>query len=323
MRGGAILQQPMSCVGVDVSKHHLDVAFPGTRQVWRTKNDVVGIKALAKRLAVLDRPQLVCEVTGGYTRALVRDMAAVTTPMSRINPRQVGDFARATGKLAKTDAIDAGIILQFAETMQPPASPPPAPEPLRLSDLVRRRRQLVDAAAIEKQRDVPSDEPLIGSSVKPHLAFLKGEIETIDQTIALAIDADQSLARRAALLRTIPGVGTVTAATLVAELPELGHIGKKQIAALIGVAPINQDSGLFRGQAHIAGGRQSARCCLSMATIVAIRCNPAIRPFYKHLRDQGKPPKVAIVAIVAAMRKLIITANAMLQNDRPWIASQT
>ena len=118
MRGGAILQQPMSCVGVDVSKHHLDVAFPGTRQVWRTKNDVVGIKALAKRLAVLDRPQLVCEATGGYTRALVRGMATVTTPMSRINPRQVGDFARATGKLAKTDAIDAGIILQFARPVR-------------------------------------------------------------------------------------------------------------------------------------------------------------------------------------------------------------
>lgn len=126
------------------------------------------------------------------------------------------------------------------------------------------------------------------------------------------------MARRATLLRTIPGVGTVTAATLVAELPELGRIGKKQIAALVGVAPINQDSGLYRGQAHFAGGRLSARCCLYMATVVAIRCNPAIRPFYKHLREQGKPPKVAIAA---AMRKLVITANTMLQYDRPWTAS--
>ena len=140
--------------------------------------------------------------------------------------------------------------------MQPPASPPPAPEQLRLSELVRRRRQLVDAAVIERQRDVPLDEPLIASSVERHLAFLKGEIVTIDQAIALAIDADQNLARRATLLRTIPGVGTIAAATLVAELPKRGRIGKKQIAALVGVASINQDSGLYRGQAHIAGGER-------------------------------------------------------------------
>lgn len=311
------MQQLTNYVGVDVSKHHLDVAFPGVRQIWRTKNDATGIAALAGRIARLDRPQLVCEATGGYTRALVRGMAASTIAISKLNPRQVRDFARATGKLAKTDAIDAAVILRFAEAMQPPASPPPAPDQLRLSDLVRRRRQLVDAAAIEKQRDVPPDERLITASIERHLAFLKSEIDTVDQAIAHAIDADQALARRAALLRTIPGIGTVTAATLVAELPELGVIGKKQIAALVGVAPINQDSGLYRGQAHIGGGRLSARCCLYMATIVAIRCNPAIRPFYKHLREQGKPPKVAIVA---AMRKLVIAANAMLQNDRPWTA---
>ena len=177
--------------------------------------------------------------------------------------------------------------------------------------------------AMEKQRDHLPDDTRIAGSLQRHLAFLTHEIVAIDQEIAGQIEADAALARRAELLRSIPGVGHVTAATLIAELPERGRTGKKQIAALVGVAPMNPDSGLYRGQAHIAGGRMSARCCLYMpvpsevegATIVAIRCNPPIRLFYKHLRDQGKPPKVAIVA---AMRKLLIAANAMLEHDRPW-----
>jgi transposase len=229
----------------------------------------------------------------------------------------VRDFTRATGRLAKTDEIDAVAILRFADAMHPPASPVPSPDQVRLTELIRRRRQLVDAAAQEKQREPMHGQPFVTSSVERHLAFLATEIAALDQAIADAIEADGMLARRAELLRSIPGVGVVTAATLVAELPELGTTGNKQIAALTGVAPMNRDSGMSRGQAHIAGGRMSARCCLYMATIVAIRCNPAIRPFYKRLREQGKPPKVAIVA---AMRKLITTANAMLAHDRPWHA---
>ena len=309
------MQQIVSYVGIDVSKHHLDVAFPGPAKAWRTTNDRAGIAALARRAARLDRPQLVCEATGGYTRGLGHELAARGIAFSKVNPRQVRDFARATGRLAKTDAIDAGIILRFAQAMQPPATPPPAPVQLRLTDLVRRRRQLVDAAAQEKQREASPDTPLIATSVARHLAFLAAEIAAVDRAIAEAIETDEHLAHRAELLRTIPGVGSVTAATLVAELPELGSIGNKPIAALAGVAPVNHDSGLQRGQAHIAGGRLSARCCLYMATIVAIRCNPTIRPFYTRLRQDGKPPKVAIVA---AMRKLLITANTMLLHDQPW-----
>jgi transposase len=307
--------QQSNYVGVDVSKHHLDVAFPDAPKVWRTPNDAGGIAALVRRMRRLGSPHVVCEATGGYTRQLTGDLAAGAVPFSRINPRQVRDFTRATGRLAKTDEIDATAILRFAQAMQPPASPAPAPEQLRLTDLVRRRRQLVDAAAREKQREPIPGQPLVTGSVERHLAFLATEIAAIDEAIADAIQADPMLARRAALLRSIPGVGAVTAATLVAELPELGTTGNKQIAALTGVAPMNRDSGMTRGQAHIAGGRLSARCCLYMATIVAIRCNPVIRPFYKRLREQGKPPKVAIVA---AMRKLITTANSMLTYDRPW-----
>ena len=308
------MQQP-SHVGVDVSKHHLDVAFPGASKVWRTPNDPDGITALLRRVRRLDHPQVVCEATGGYTRKLAQSLAMQAIALSRVNPRQVRDFARATGRLAKTDAIDATTILRFAAAMQPPVSPAPSPEQIQLTDLVRRRRQLVDAAAQEKQREPIPGQPLVTGSVERHLAFLASEIAAIDQAIAEALQADATLASRAALLRTVPGIGAVTAATLVAELPELGTTGNKQIAALVGVAPMNRDSGLSRGQAHIAGGRMSARCCLYMATIVAIRCNPAIRPFYKRLREQGKPPKVAIVA---AMRKLITAANSMLLHNRPW-----
>jgi transposase len=309
------MQQNPHYVGVDVSKHHLDVAFPDTHRVWRTANDAQGIAALVRRVRRLERPQVVCEATGGYTRALAAQLAQRDIPFSRVNPRQIRDFTRATGRLAKTDAIDAEAIVRFARAMQPPVSPPPTPGHLHLTDLVRRRRQLVDAATQDKQREPIPDADIVTASLERHLAFLKAEIGLIDQAIARAIEADPLLAERAALLRTIPGIGQVTAATLVAELPELGTIGNKQIAALLGVAPMNRDSGNSRGQAHIAGGRSSARCCLYMATIVAIRCNPPIKTFYKHLREQGKPPKLAITA---AMRKLIVAANTMLAQNRPW-----
>lgn len=309
------MQQQASYVGVDVSKHHLDVAFHGTPKVWRTTNTASGIAALVRKARQLERPHVVCEATGGYTRTMASVLDQAGIPLSRINPRQVRDFSRATGRLAKTDEIDANAILRFAATMQPPASPPAAPAQLRLTDLIRRRRQLVDAAAQEKQREPSPDEPLVAQSLQRHLAFLAAEIAALDEQVAAQIEADPHTAQRAGILRTIPGLGPVTAATLVAELPEMGNIGGKQIAALVGVAPMNRDSGLSRGEAHIAGGRLSARCCLYMATIVAIRCNPPIRDFYKNLRSQGKPPKVAIVA---AMRKLITIANTLLARNTPW-----
>jgi transposase len=302
-------------VGVDLAKGHLDVAFPDAAKTWRTTNDRAGIAALRHKLVRLEAPHLVCEA-GSYTRLLARDLTKRRIPFSQVNPRRVRDFARASGRLAKTDAIDAGVILRFAQIMQPSPAEPPSASRLRLTDLVRRRRQLVDMLAMEKQRSAHPDEAAIAASLKRHLDFLLAEIADIDCNIAAQVESDPTLARRAELLRSIPGFGNVVAATLVAELPELGQISKKQIAALAGVAPMNQDTGLTRGQAHIAGGRLSVRCALYMATIVAIRCNPLIRPFYKRLRAEGKPPKVAIVA---AMRKLLIAANTMLEQDRSWI----
>ena len=302
-------------VGVDVSKHHLDFVMPGTAQCCRVSNSAAGLAGLVRRLSRLERPHLVCEATGSYTRPLVRELAQRSIPVSRVNPRQVRDFARAAGQLAKTDAIDAALILRFAQAMQPPVSPPPAPAQVQLADLVRRRRQLVDMAAVEKQHAEHPEAELVRATITAHLAFLQASIAQLDAAITAQIAAHPDMARRAGLLTSIPGVGRTTAAVLVAELPELGTIGPKQIAALAGVAPINHDSGQMRGQAHIAGGRLSVRCALYMACLSAIRCNPPIKAFYLHLRAQGKPAKLAIVA---AMRKLLITANAMLQRDTPW-----
>lgn len=235
--------------------------------------------------------------------------------MSVVNPRQIRDFARATGQLAKTDVIDAKIILRFAQMMQPPETPLTPENMARLTEQVRRRRQLVEMLAIEKQRRTGLDDPDTLLSLREHLAFLTSQIARCDARIEAEIAADPMLAQKSHLLQSIPGIGAATAAVLIAELPELGQADQKQIAALAGVAPMNRDSGQWRGQAHIAGGRLSVRCALYMATLPAIRFNPPIRAFYQRLRTDGKPPKVAITA---AMRKLLIIANAILQQNRPW-----
>jgi transposase len=314
MQGGEIaMGNAPQFVAVDISKAMLDLATPeGT---WRTPNSASGIAALGKRLARYERPQLVCEATGRYGRLLARQMDKSGIAMSIVNPRQVRDFARATGQLAKTDVIDAKIILRFAQTMQPPETPHTPENRARLAEQVRRRRQLVDMLAVEKQRLSGLEDPDTLASIHEHLAFLKHQIARCDTHIEAEIVADPMLARKSSLLQSIPGIGATTAAILIAELPELGQADQKQIAALAGVAPMNRDSGQWRGQAHITGGRLSVRCALYMATLPAIRFNPTIRLFYQRLRADGKAPKVAITA---AMRKLLITANAIIQKNRPW-----
>lgn len=302
-------------VAVDVSKAALDVAMPGANRVWRSANTLAGIAAFKKRLGILEHPHVVCEATGRYGRLLARQMGAAGIAMSIVNPRQVRDFARATGQLAKTDALDAGIILRFADVMQPARTPPTPENQARLAEQVRRRRQLVDMLATEKQRLSGLDDADTLASIREHIAFLQGQIGQCDARITAEIAADATLARKAMLLESIPGIGATTAAVLIAELPELGIADKKQIAALAGVAPMNRDSGQWRGQAHITGGRLSVRCALYMATLPAIRFNPTIRDFYQHLRAGGKAPKVAITA---AMRKLLIIANAIVQQDKQW-----
>lgn len=302
-------------VGIDVSKHHLDLALSGSSRRWRVNNDTHGITALIEGVSQVARPHFVCEATGSYTRRLEAELARRGMPLSRVNPRHVRSFARAAGQLAKTDAIDAGLIVRFAQAMQPPVTAAPDPATTQLTEMVRRRRQLVEMQVMEKQRAEHAQTEPMRTGIRRHLDLLKAEIAGIDRLIADQIAADAALSRRAELLNSIPGIGATTAAVLIAELPELGQIGKKQIAALAGVAPINRDSGLSRGEAHIAGGRLSVRCALYMATLSAIRSNPPIKAFYKHLRDQGKPAKLAITA---AMRKLLIVANAIVQKNAEW-----
>jgi transposase len=301
-------------VGVDVSKQHLDLAVAGSR-VFRVPNTPAGMDRLMVRLARLARPHLVCEATGSYTRLLARELGRRGIALSRVNPRRVRSLARADGQLAKTDAIDAGLVLRFAQLMQPPPTAVADPAALELADLVRRRRQLVDMLAMEKQRREHPEAASVRASIEEHIGFLSGRIGGLDQAIAGCIAAKPDLEQRAGLLRSIPGIGPTTAAVLIAEMPELGTIGNKQAAALAGVAPFVRDSGMLRGQAHIGGGRLSVRCALYMATISAIRANPPLKTFYKRLRAQGKPAKLAIVA---AMRKLIITANAVLASNTKW-----
>lgn len=301
-------------VGVDVSKSYLDLAMGGLKLV-RVPNTAAGLGRLVGMLAGLSRPHLVCEATGSYTRLMARQMGQQGIALSRINPRRVRDLARADGILAKTDAIDAARILRFAHLMHPEPDPAYDPNAVEMADLVRRRRQMVDMLAMEKQRLEHPEAERVQASIAAHIGFLTTQIAQMDQAITRQIGDDETLSRRAGLLTSIPGIGQTTAAVLIAEMPELGHIGNKQAAALAGVAPFNRDSGEMRGQAHIAGGRLSVRCALYMASLSAIRANPPIRDFYKRLRQQGKPGKLAIVA---AMRKLIITANAVIANDTPW-----
>jgi transposase len=318
MQGRVIMNAFPDYVGVDVSKQHLDLAMAGG-QGFRVANTPGGMSRLVARLAGLSRPHLVCEATGSYTRLLARELAAKGIALSRVNPRRVRSLAQADGQMAKTDAIDAAAILRFAHLMTPAPDPAYDPHAIALADLVRRRRQMVDMLAMEKQRsEHPEAEP-VKASITAHIDFLVAQIAAMDQQIAAQIGRNGPLQHRADLLVSIPGFGKVTAAIMIAEMPEMGSIGNKQIAALAGVAPFARDSGQMHGQAHIAGGRLSVRCALYMATISAIRANPPIKAFYQRLRSQGKPAKLAIVA---AMRKLLITANTIIANDTPWTNNQ-
>jgi transposase len=299
----------LTCIGIDVSKAFLDVAASGTSQVRRFNNDAEGAAALA---AAFDVPDLaVLEATGGYELVCVRVLQAQGWPVAVVNPRQVRDFARAGGQLAKTDALDARALVAFGQAMQPSVLPPADPARDRLADLVARRRQIVDMGIAEKNRLQQATNQRITESIDAMLSFFKSQLIAIDTAIALAVEADLRMASACKRLMEVPGIGPVTAAVVLAELPELGHIDGKKIAALVGVAPINRDSGRHRGERHIAGGRHSVRCALYMATISGVRCNPQLTTFYKRLKANGKPPKVALIA---TLRKLTGILNAIMRD---------
>lgn len=299
-------------VGIDVSKSHLDVAWGGERDVKRFDNSETGRAGLV--VAVRGASLVVLEATGGYEMAVVRALMANSVPVAVCNPRQVRDFARASGRLAKTDQVDARVIAHFAKAMRPAQIPPIEDGRTALADLVSRRRQLIDMMVAEKNR-LEHASITIAILVHETIEALQTQLARVDAAITLAIDSEPEMAKRRDLLLSVPGIGAVCAAVLIAELPELGSIDDKKLAALVGVAPMAHDSGMMRGQRHIAGGRATVRCSLYMATLSAIRYCPPIKAFYSRLRANGKAPKVAIVA---AMRKLITIVNTIVTRQTPW-----
>jgi transposase len=301
-------------VGIDVAKGDLDIAVRPEGQGWRVANDAPGIAALVARLDTLGPALIVAEATGGYERPLAAALAAAGLPIAVVNPRQVRDFARATGRLAKTDALDAQTLARFGEAVRPPARPIPDAQAQALAAVLARRRQVVAMLTAEQNR-LHSALPAIQGHIAAHIAWLEDDLARIDAELAQTIAADPAWRERDALLRSVPGVGPVLATTLLAELPELGSLTRHEVAALAGVAPLNRDSGTLRGKRTVWGGRARVRGALYMAALVATRHNPAIRAFYARLCAAGKPKKVALVA---CMRKLLTLLNALLHHHTPW-----
>ena len=311
-------EQVRQVIGVDVSKSWLDVACHGTPDVRRFANSAVGVAALVNALASSMPLLVVSEATGGYEMAMVLALQEAAIAVAVVNPRHVRDLARAQGKLAKTDAIDARCIALFGALMKPRPLPVITRTSGELQAFVTRRHQLVEMMIAEKNR-LELAPAAIRGWIEETLASFKSQLASLDVAIALAINADHDLAHKRDILTSVPGVADVTAAVILAELPELETITSKQASALVGVAPINHDSGAHRGQRHIGGGRPSVRCAVYMATLSAVRHEPAISTFHKRLKAAGKKPKVAIVA---AMRKLVSLLNTLLIRDQKWINIQ-
>jgi transposase len=308
-----------SFVGVDVSKRSLDVVLRPSEQYLTFENDALGIAKLALAIEKLAPEAVVVEATGGLEMPLVAALAAARLPVAVVNPRQVRDFAKATGRLAKTDRIDASILAHFAEAVRPQIRPIADEAQRSLADLVSRRRQIIEMLVSEKNR-VTGSRGAIGTDIRAHIRWLEKRLSRIDDDLAREIRGSAAWRNKDDLLRSVPGVGPTLAITLLANLPELGQLDRKQIAALVGVAPINRDSGRMRGTRGTWGGRAHVRTVLYMAAVSAIRCNPAIREFWKRLKNAGKPGRVALVA---CMRKLLTVLNAILRSGDPWRATKS
>jgi transposase len=302
-------------VGIDVAKDRLDVHLRPSTESFAVARDSEGLAQLVDRLRVLAPQLVVMEATGGYETIVASAVAAAHLPLAVVNPRQIRDFARATGKLAKTDAIDAAAIAHFAEAVRPPARPIADAQAQALGELVARRRQVIEMMVAERNRRRRATQGRVLKAIDRHLELLQSELSELDRDIDGAIRNSPAWQADADLLASVPGVGPATLRTLIAELPELGHLDRRKIAALVGVAPINRDSGTLRGRRMIAGGRLVVRTALFMATLVASRCNPIIAPYYAKLRTAGKTGKQALIA---CMRKLIVILNAILRDRKPW-----
>jgi transposase len=305
--------QMKAYVGIDISRDTLDMAVYGEDKLWQFKNNPKDIARLCSLMNKVKPALVVFEATGGYEMPLYIALCETGLPAAPVNPRQVRDFAKATGKLAKTDALDAKVIARFASVMLP--EPRPIPESQEIKEIVARRNQLVQMIVAEKNR-LHNAREKIQERIQTHIQWLEEELDSTNKELALSIEDNPEWQKKNALLQSVPGVGPVLATTLLSDLPELGKLNRKQIAALAGVAPLNRDSGSMRGKRAIWGGRATVRASLYMGTLVAARYNPVISQLYQRLLEAGKCKKVALVA---CMRKLLTILNSMVRYNTKWL----
>jgi len=301
-------------VGIDVSKESLEVGVRPEGKHWSVANDEEEISSLVQRLGDLKPTLIVVEATGGFQAMVVARLAAAALPVTVVNPRQVRDFAKATGHLAKTDAIDALILAHFGEAVRPEVRVLKDEQTQKLTALMTRRRQIVDMITAEKNRLVTAPKGIC-KEIRKHIQWLQGRLNVMNGQIDEEIKKSPVWREKDAILRSSPGVGPVLSVSLLAGLPELGSLNRKKLAALVGVAPLNRDSGGYRGARSVWGGRGQIRSVLYMATVSAARANPVIREFYQRLIGSGKKPKVALTA---CMRKFLTILNAMMKNGTHW-----
>jgi transposase len=302
-------------VGIDIAKEHVDVHIRPSSETFVVTRDGEGLASLIERLAQIRPALVVLEATGGFEVTVAAALASAGLPLAVVNPRQIRDFARSTGKLAKTDALDAAAIAHFAEAIHPEPRPLAEAKAQELGELVARRRQVIEMMVAERNRARLLQSARVRKRIDRHLTALQKELTEIETDLDQSIRNTPLWRENEDLLKSVPGIGNATARSLLADLPELGSLSRKQIAALAGVAPLNRDSGTWRGKRMISGGRAAVRASLYMAALVASRHNPVIAVFYRRLRSLGKPPKLALTA---CMRKLLVILNAMLRDRRPW-----
>ena len=308
---------PEHFVGIDVSRDKLDLGIRPVGEKWQVANTAAGIAAVLPRLLALKPTLIVLEATGGLELPVVAALGSAGLPVIAVNPRQVRDFAKAVGKLAKTDAIDAQVLAHFADAVRPAVRPLTDAATQALSALVTRRRQLVEMLTAEENRRKTAS-PAIRGDIQDHMAWLRKRLKELDKELSQAVRTSSLWREQEDLLRSVPGIGPVVSVTLLADLPELGTLGRKQIAALVGLAPLNRDSGTMRGKRTIWGGRATVRAALYMAALVGSRYNPVLRALYVRLVAAGKTRKVALTA---CMHKLLTILNAMLKQHTTWAPS--